>query len=70
MAVISGGKVIEGAHRRVGDITEAEQTELDTLLANIPQAAQADTSGATLAALETEVNALKAKLRTAGIIAP
>lgn len=69
MAVISGGKVIEGAHRRVGEITEAEQTELDTLVANIPQPAQADTAGATLAALETEVNGLKAKLRAAGILA-
>jgi len=36
----------------------------------IQQAAQADTSGATLAQLETEVNGLKAKLRTIGAIAP
>ena len=34
------------------------------------QAAIADTSGATLAALEAEVNKLKAALRTANIIAP
>ena len=33
------------------------------------QAAQPDTSGATLAALETEVNGLKAKLRTMGVMA-
>lgn len=35
-----------------------------------PQAAIADTSGATLAALETEVNKLKALLRTAGLLLP
>jgi len=35
----------------------------------IKQAAQVDTTGATLAALETEVNGLKAKLRAAGVIA-
>lgn len=34
------------------------------------QAANADTSGAALAALETEVNELKAVLRTFGMIAP
>ena len=34
------------------------------------QAANADTSGATLAALETEVNQLKATLRAFGLIAP
>lgn len=34
------------------------------------QAANADTSGAALAALETEVNELKAVLRTFGLIAP
>ncbi len=34
------------------------------------QAANADTSGATLGALETEVNELKAVLRTFGLIAP
>ena len=34
------------------------------------QAANADTSGASLAALETEVNQLKAVLRTFGMIAP
>lgn len=61
MAIISGGKVIEG----VGD-----RSELNTVLANIPQAAQPDTTGATLAALETEVNGLKAKLRAAGILTP
>jgi hypothetical protein len=33
-------------------------------------AALADTSGANLAALEAEVNALKARLRTAGLLAP
>jgi len=33
------------------------------------QAANADTSAATLAALETEVNEVKAALRAAGIIA-
>ena len=32
-------------------------------------AANADTSGATLAAIETEVNELKATLRTFGLIA-
>ena len=35
----------------------------------VQQAANADTSGATLAALETEVNQLKAVLRTFGFIA-
>lgn len=35
----------------------------------VQQAANADTSGATLAALETEVNELKATLRTFGLIA-
>lgn len=61
MPIISGGKVIEGT---------ADRSELNTLLLAVPQPAQADTAGATLAALETEVNALKAKLRAAGIIAP
>ena len=36
----------------------------------LPAAANPDTSGATLTALETEVNELKAALRTRGIIAP
>jgi hypothetical protein len=36
---------------------------------NVEQAALADTSGATLSTLETEVNALKARLRAAEIIA-
>jgi hypothetical protein len=36
----------------------------------VQQAANANTSGATLAALETEVNELKATLRTFGFIAP
>jgi len=35
-----------------------------------PGTANPDTTGATLAALETEVNQLKALLRTAGILAP
>lgn len=35
----------------------------------VQQAANADTTGATLAALETEVNELKAVLRTFGFIA-
>ena len=35
-----------------------------------PAAANADTSGATLGDLETEVNQLKAALRTAGVILP
>lgn len=34
------------------------------------QAAQADTSGATLGELETEVNNLKALLRTFGLLTP
>lgn len=62
MGIISGGKVIEG----VGD-----RSELNTVLANIPQAAQADTAGAaTLATLIADFNALLAKLRAAGIITP
>jgi len=39
-------------------------------MGGIKQAANADTSGATLAALETEVNELKGALRQFGIIAP
>lgn len=35
----------------------------------VQQAAQANTTGATLAALETEVNSLKAKMRTLGLMA-
>lgn len=40
------------------------------LIKLVQQAAQADTTGATLTALETEVNGLKAKLRTLGLMAP
>lgn len=40
------------------------------LIALTQQAAQADTTGATLTQLETEVNNLKAKLRTLGLMAP
>ncbi len=60
MAIISGGKVIEG----VGD-----RAELNTVLSNIPQPAQADVlAAATLADVITAFNALLAKLRAAGII--
>ncbi len=60
MPIIQGGKVIEG----VGD-----RAELNTVLANVPQPAQADVlTAATLADVITALNALLAKLRAAGII--
>ena len=40
------------------------------IVGGVQQAANADTAGATLAALETEVNELKAALRAFGILAP
>jgi hypothetical protein len=47
-----------------------DRAELNTLLTNLPQAAQADTVAVDLAALKVDFNALLAKLRAAGIIAP
>jgi len=55
MAIISGGKIIEGAQSRVAS-------------GGTSQTANPDTTGAALAALETEVNELKATLRAAGIL--
>jgi hypothetical protein len=69
---LGGGAVLPKAGFRIAPPTGATNagTYFMGLAKIVQQAAQADTSGATLAALETEVNGLKAKLRTLGLMAP
>jgi hypothetical protein len=68
---LGGSAVLPKAGVRVAPPTGAANagTYYMGLAKIVQQAAQADTSGATLAALETEVNGLKAKLRALGLMA-
>lgn len=64
--VPTGADPITTAIKPVEDRVAAVETGKQNRIA--PVAANADTAGATLAALETEVNELKAALRTLGLM--
>lgn len=73
-AEVTDAQCIALKNLSTADITELEEAvssldELRALAGNIPMAAEADLAGgANAAAIATKVNALLAKLRTAGLL--
>ena len=68
--VLSGAASKAVGRREIDTYTGGPTVNKVPYIAVAPAAANADTSGAVLADLETEVNQLKAVLRTAGLLTP